>query len=637
MSVSEVLSDDRIGDGISTDEERNTKKVRFKVVGGDSTDNMMVDTISVRGVSWKEKLLVRNGSESCDGTSDVDLVIEDGDILQSSINGIPAIDFSERLRNILVRDMETTVVVKLLGRNIGYGVLLNRISSLWKPSQPFRLMDVENGYYLVRFQSRDDYDLALTQGPWIVFGHYLTVQPWTIDFDPLRPFPSVVMAWISFPGLPGFLYRKRILEEIGNLVGQVVKLDIKTDSGARGQFARMAVSIDLEKPLTSQVSINGRMQRVEFEALPTVCFSCGNYGHLKSSCFSSLTDRNIHGGKEDSPKAMDKEANPAAAAAVAFGPWMVVQRKSRRNQAGKRNQKAKVAEGNLAGSRFAALNSLDKQPVDLGTENSGLKEINFKQGEFIKKLKENRPGSSSGLLVEGNKGKEVLGQGSFIGPAEQTTGSLEHTVQLGPASDLQNKHSSLHFNPTFEGPLELVVDLNPNFLDPKRHSAVNFKENSDHKLKSTGSNNRLGASNILNVLPKGYGLDNKKRSGHNGRTLNKTIHGRGGRFKIAGSSRVPHLDAMNSMAKLIGEQVETFTDKGCASLKFLRVFREYNREHKPDLISLIETRVNGGKADSIIAKLGFHCSHRVEATRFSGGIWICWKESVCVKVLKNHS
>ncbi|MBA0873253.1 hypothetical protein Goshw_030228 [Gossypium schwendimanii] len=306
MSVSEVLSDDRIGDGISTDEERNTKKVRFKVVGGDSTDNMMVDTISVRGVSWKEKLLGRNGSESCDGTSDVDLVIEDGDILQSSIKGIPTIDFSERLRNILVRDMETTVV------------------------------------------SRDDYDLALTQGPWIVFGHYLTVQPWKIDFDPLRPFPSVVMAWIRFPGLPGFLYKKRILEEIGNLVGQVVKLDIKTDSGATGQFARMTVSIDLEKPLTSQVSINGRMQRVEFEALPT---------------------------------AMDKEADPAAAAAAAdaFGPWMVVQRKSRHNQAGKRNQKAKVAEGNLAGSRFAALNSLDK-PVDLGTENSGFKEITFKQG-----------------------------------------------------------------------------------------------------------------------------------------------------------------------------------------------------------------------------------------------------------------
>lgn len=59
----------------------------------------------MREVSWKEKLLGRNGSESGDGSFDGDLVIEDGDILRSSINGIPAIVFSECLRNILVRDM----------------------------------------------------------------------------------------------------------------------------------------------------------------------------------------------------------------------------------------------------------------------------------------------------------------------------------------------------------------------------------------------------------------------------------------------------------------------------------------------------------------------------------------------------
>ncbi|MBA0699426.1 hypothetical protein Goari_001064 [Gossypium aridum] len=56
---------------------------------------------------------------------------------------------------------------------------------------------------------------------------------------------------------------------------------------------------------------------------------------------------------------------------------------------------------------------------------------------------------------------------------------------------------------------------------------------------------------------------------------------------------------------------------GCASSKFLWVFREYNQKHKSDLIGLLETRVNGEKTDSIIAKLGFQCSHRVEAIRFS--------------------
>lgn len=43
----------------------------------------------------------------------------------------------KRLREVLVKDMETTIVVKLLGRNIGYGVLHDHISSLWRPSQPF--------------------------------------------------------------------------------------------------------------------------------------------------------------------------------------------------------------------------------------------------------------------------------------------------------------------------------------------------------------------------------------------------------------------------------------------------------------------------------------------------------------------
>ncbi|PPR90713.1 hypothetical protein GOBAR_AA29972 [Gossypium barbadense] len=161
-SVSNVSSDDR------SQIQRGGK--RFNGQHG-------VDTTLVKEVSWKEKLMGRNVSESSNVISDRDFVIEDDDIFRSSINGIPAIDFSERLRNFLVRDMETTVVVKLLGWSIGYGALHNRISSLWKPSQPFHLMDIENRYFLVRFQCRVDYDLALIQGPWIVFGHYLTVQP----------------------------------------------------------------------------------------------------------------------------------------------------------------------------------------------------------------------------------------------------------------------------------------------------------------------------------------------------------------------------------------------------------------------------------------------------------------------------
>ncbi|MBA0738179.1 hypothetical protein Gogos_011578 [Gossypium gossypioides] len=80
----------------------------------------------------------------------------------------------------------------------------------------------------------------------------------------------MVLAWIHFPGLLGFLYKKWVLEEIESLVKIVAKLDIKKNIRARGQFAKMAVFFGLEKPLISQVMINERVQMVEFEALPAI-------------------------------------------------------------------------------------------------------------------------------------------------------------------------------------------------------------------------------------------------------------------------------------------------------------------------------------------------------------------------------
>ncbi|MBA0602811.1 hypothetical protein Gorai_002978, partial [Gossypium raimondii] len=80
----------------------------------------------------------------------------------------------------------------------------------------------------------DDYNRVLTQGPWIVYGQYLTVQLWTKLFRPSQPYPSV------------------------------------TDNQTRGRITHLAVYINLEKPLISQVIVDGAVQRVEYEALLTV-------------------------------------------------------------------------------------------------------------------------------------------------------------------------------------------------------------------------------------------------------------------------------------------------------------------------------------------------------------------------------
>lgn len=101
----------------------------------------------------------------------------EGNIHISIVNGIPTIDFSERIQKILFKEMELTIVLKLLKRNIGYGAFNNQMSSLWNPTKPFHLMDIENGYCLAKFQSIDDYTKVLLQGPWLIYRQHLTVQP----------------------------------------------------------------------------------------------------------------------------------------------------------------------------------------------------------------------------------------------------------------------------------------------------------------------------------------------------------------------------------------------------------------------------------------------------------------------------
>lgn len=57
----------------------------------------------------------------------------------------------------------------------------------------FKLMDIENAYFLAKFQRAEDYEKILSQGPWLIFNQYLTVQPWTIDFNPGLLYPYMVL------------------------------------------------------------------------------------------------------------------------------------------------------------------------------------------------------------------------------------------------------------------------------------------------------------------------------------------------------------------------------------------------------------------------------------------------------------
>ncbi|MBA0553225.1 hypothetical protein Golob_012426 [Gossypium lobatum] len=102
------------------------KKVRFKEAVDREVTNMVVDFDQQSIMSFKDKLLrggVAFSGENLEGSFEKiksDFELMEGDVNMSMVNGITAIAFSDRIKDILFKEMELTVILKLLGRNISY-------------------------------------------------------------------------------------------------------------------------------------------------------------------------------------------------------------------------------------------------------------------------------------------------------------------------------------------------------------------------------------------------------------------------------------------------------------------------------------------------------------------------------------
>ncbi|MBA0567397.1 hypothetical protein Golob_012136 [Gossypium lobatum] len=170
--------------------------------------------------------------------------------------------------------MARTIIIKLLGGRIALNALSNKLYALWKLNKLIQVMVLENDFYLLKFHDDDDYSKVLTDGPWVVFKHYLYVHPCFPSSQHHKYSLTNMVVWVRLPG----------------------------------QFASLVICIDLGKPLISMLRIDGTLQRVEYKFVPAVYFGFGHCGRNKELCLHK--------------KPTSDESS---------GSWMIVMRRQRRD------------------------------------------------------------------------------------------------------------------------------------------------------------------------------------------------------------------------------------------------------------------------------------------------------------------
>ncbi|KAH1122996.1 hypothetical protein J1N35_006156 [Gossypium stocksii] len=224
---------------------------------------------------------------------------------------------------------------------------------------------------------------------------------------------------------------------------------------------------------------------------------------MKDSCSGSVDDR--RGSCEKETSSETRVADEAKGeGAEAFGPWMLVERKNRRNLRESSNQVASTSLGNFSS-----------------------KGENHSSKKFAQQIQ-------NGVMNPDARGTVNL----IAVPNNPTT--IVECVNFSFNPDVHQSKTNSHFNPTFEGPMESVVEFSTRVLDPK-NSTISFKENLVPRVSDSLKDERLEDTRG---------------------TFNKTLRGRGGRFKHASNSRAPLSKTMNSMAKRTNSQIQTEADKG---------------------------------------------------------------------------
>ncbi|KAK9195306.1 hypothetical protein WN943_003426 [Citrus x changshan-huyou] len=143
------------------EDDRLTKKTKFRAQGEDIDNPSML--------SFRDKLMKQQrgvidaevGREEFMGREN-DIEIEKEDVVIDREGFLPSISFSQKVHEQLIKPWQSTVVVKFLGRMIGYKALCSLLEILWPNIGGYSIIDLDNGYFLVKFRKEGDADFVFT-------------------------------------------------------------------------------------------------------------------------------------------------------------------------------------------------------------------------------------------------------------------------------------------------------------------------------------------------------------------------------------------------------------------------------------------------------------------------------------------
>lgn len=175
-----------------------------------------------------------------------------------------------------------------------------------------------NGWVVFQFESLEEMERVLVEGPYFVFGRTLLLRSIPENLCFRDEDYSVVPVWVHLQSLPLQCWNTRVIRKIASKVGKPICVDNFTMQRKRISYARVLVEIDTSVAPNDSFEVRlpcGTVytQYINFKNLPKFCKHCYYFGHYIGNCKhlhkQGETEQPIvHGEKKDDDNNKDYSA-----------------------------------------------------------------------------------------------------------------------------------------------------------------------------------------------------------------------------------------------------------------------------------------------------------------------------------------
>ena len=160
------------------------------------------------------------------------------------------------------------------------------ISKFWEPivSNIVQIFPVAKGFFIVNFASTNDRNAILRHGFSWEERFPLMAKPWYKDFDMTSESFNKIPLWVRLPNLPLHFWLDSILEVVGEVLRDLLLVDLASSNVYRTTYVHILVEIDVSKGLLEMIKLacpNGSwIKLLDYEGIPFKCRKCHKIDHL---------------------------------------------------------------------------------------------------------------------------------------------------------------------------------------------------------------------------------------------------------------------------------------------------------------------------------------------------------------------